>query len=749
MYLNAMTNPRLICRSHRTLFISFALVVLPNFTILTGADLPPAPPSDRILSSDELFSYLDPSWSLKYRIFPMGRNTEREEGLQELAEALKEACNEHYYFQWQNFKIRFDGYVRLYPDALARHRDQAALHQSLYPPETNWRLPFQNLKGNEVTAYELRHLARQQKSLDMTMMYFLEQEQKGNLDYFVRQVADLNQAFLEGEYDDDGNGIYEVYRAGRRIHNWLFNHHAYLSTPQYRWSDQLLLVRTFLHHGAQLAERTKGYRAGNHHTKGLVALFEIAASFSMFAVSDLWMRQAMDGLLEHMNKEVNPDGFQFERSVHYHMGDLENYIRVYQLARLNHITLPEEYTRTLRSMCDALYKMMKPDMTLPVEQDDTDASYLEYNDGRSVFTVATALFGSPEYAFFSRENIPADFYWLFHDDHLRNLNSITSVKPTLGSLSLPETGYYVMRNGWDISSSYMIVSAGLSEVKPDHQHGDMLGVYAFAGGHTILPNYQVNYNTSDYPIWKNSWVKNVAIVDSIPQARGWRSNRGGSGFGKWRFIPKPEVEIFLTDSSYDYLWGGHNGYDSIGVQYNREILFLKEGFWIIRDHFRSSAPHIYQQIWQGDFQVVDDRYITRRFGDPDMTLHILQLNPVEYQVSIGAHRHKKNVLVSHAGNTHFCFTTLVAVSPSSQLLDWDHESIRIPGIEDWQLSFTPGTKYQLGGPHSVEGDLLVDHDGAEFWILGTRKIDGKTVEGSTNGTPAVYINEMGDVARLH
>ncbi|MFC1619550.1 heparinase II/III family protein [Candidatus Neomarinimicrobiota bacterium] len=739
----------LICRSQSTLFVLIALAVLPVTAKSAETDRAIMPPADRILDMNELMSYLDSEWSRAHDLPTIDSNMDSTQVLQVLARALQDACNEYFYFQWKNFETRFDNYVRVYPDAINRHRDLAALHQSLYPPETQWKLPFRNLRGNEVTAYELRHLARQQKSLDMTLMYFLDEEQDGNLDYFVRQVADLNQAFIDGEYDDEGNGIYEFYRAGRRIHNWLFNHHAYLSSPGYGWSEQLLLVRTFLHHGAQLAERTKRYRPGNHHTKGLVALFEIAASFPMFAVSETWKQQAVKGLLEHMDKEVNPDGFQFERSVHYHVGDLENYIRVYQLARLNHIPLPQVYTETLQSMFDALYKMVTPEMTLPVQQDDTDTPYEEDNDGQSVFTVATALFGLPEYAYFSKGYIPRPYYWLFRADQLRNLISIDPIAPTIGSLSLPETGYYVMRNGWDPGSCYLIVSAGLSEAKPDHQHGDMLGIYAFAGGHTILPNYQVSYNTPDYPTWKNSWVKNVAIVDSIPQARGWKSNRGGSGFGKWQYLPDPKVEAFLTESSYDYLWGGHNGYDSLGVKYDREILFLKDGFWIVRDHFRSNAPHTYQQIWQGDFKVVDDQYFIRDFSDPDMTLHILQLVPTEYQVSMGAHRQKQNLLVSHTGDSSFSFTTLIAVTPSAVKLNRDRKGIRILGMEEWQLTYSPGTHFRFGDRYVAEGDLLIEHEGEEFWILGATSINGKTQRIADDGSSAVYINSRGRTTRLH
>lgn len=92
---------------------------------------------------------------------------------------------------------------------------------------------------------------------------------------------------------------------------------------------------------------------------------------------------------------------------------------------------------------------------------------------------------------------------------------------------------------------------------------------------------------ADFRFWKNSWVKNVALVDSIPQGQGWTPNRGGSGFGKWAMLPQPEVIEWKTSDQYDYFLGSHNGYESLGVNYFREVLFIKEGFWIIRDHFQS------------------------------------------------------------------------------------------------------------------------------------------------------------------
>lgn len=67
------------------------------------------------------------------------------------------------------------------------------------------------------------------------------------------------------------------------------------------------------------------YRPGNHQTRGMSALAMLSILFRDFNGPDLWYQRSISILEEHLSKEVNPDGFQFERSVHYHMGDIENY----------------------------------------------------------------------------------------------------------------------------------------------------------------------------------------------------------------------------------------------------------------------------------------------------------------------------------------------------------------------------------------------------------------------------------------
>jgi len=625
-----------------------------------------------------------PDLQKTYRLRDAGKT---DQAIRLLIAYLKQQSADRYYFNWKNFHQRFEQYRRQYPQKRQRHFNLATKQMTTYPPETNWILPFKNLKGKNVTAYELRHLARQQKSFDMALAFYYLDEDEKYLDYWVRQVADLNRAFSEGKYDDAGNAVYESFRAGKRIHNWLFCHHAYLASDKYDWQSQLLLIRTLLHHGAQLQKRTKKYRSGNHHTKGLVALFEIAVVFSDFEIFDAWRKQALHGLSQHLQQEVNPDGFQFERSVHYHIGDIDNYFRVYQLAKLNHVALPEIFEIQFRKMFDALVQLAQPNRRLPVLQDDTDSPYAENNQIDDAMTIGALVFGDPVFRYFSGDEIPADVYWLLRLENFENIGKLKAMKPNFGSVALKQTGYYCMRNGWDKNDCYLTISAGLSKKKPDHQHGDMLGIVAYANGHEILPNYQVKYKEKDFRFWKNSWVKNVALVDSIPQGQGWIPNRGGSGFGKWANLPQPEVIEWKTSEQCDYFLGAHNGYDSLGVNYFREVLFIKDGFWIVRDHFKSETQHDYQQVWQGHYSIKNNNHAYSMFADDGTGLQIVQLGGAADHVTKGTFRSKGNVVFQRNGQKDFVFTTLLYPFRENKLIEIDSfEAQQKLDIGSWRIS---------------------------------------------------------------
>ncbi|MBC8374618.1 MAG: heparinase II/III family protein [FCB group bacterium] len=620
-------------------------------------------PSDSVL----LFS-LSPGIADLSKVYSARDRGQYDRAIELLAIYFKETAKTRYYFSWEDFQQKYTEYFENYQGREEYHRQNSAYFKDRYAPDTQWELPFKNLRGDDVTAYCLRHIARQSKHPDMVMMYFAKPGESENLKYWTDQMADLNQAFTIGAYDDGGNAVYEVFRAGKRTHHWLFGHHAYLSTHEYNSADQVETMRTFLHTAAQLAERGKKVRHGNHHTRGMVALFEIAATYREFDQSEAWLRLAIDGLTWHLENEINPDGFQFERTIHYHMSDIENFLRVWQMAKRGNIELPEVYTEQFRKMFDALLILGQPDRKLPVLQDDTDALHAEVNEMSGVMALGTILYNDSRYAYFVDEGVSPLFYWLLDDEELNTLESTLHIAPDMGSAALESTGYYVMRNGWDLDDEYMVITAGLSDTKPDHQHADMLGLVAYAHGNEILPNYQVKYNKPDFQYWKNSWVKNVALIDSIPQAQKWKGNSGGSGFGKWLDLPEPQVNTSVFGDDIDYFCGSHNGYKSLNISYQREVLFVKDGFWLVSDYFENpdGLQHGYQQLWQGKYLPSDPKTVTASFENGS-TFEIQSLDNADCEWVFGSYKNKGSVIrLETSASKAYRMTSLLIPAASGQ-----------------------------------------------------------------------------------
>lgn len=612
-------------------------------------------------------------------------NGNKEVVLKKIANYFSARMSERYFHDWRNFARRFNEYKSEYPEKLYEHERRANEHLQLFNANTAWRLPSIGKDGSEITAYKLRHLARQHKAMDIVMLFFIQDKNSELLKYLVEQVNSLAGSYKDGDYDKEGNAIFESFRAGYRIYNWLYVYNTLLASQRFSWRDQLTYIKTFYYHADELKKETIKFRYGNHHTKGLVALVLTSILFPEFDNSKDNLDKSLQLLTEHILKEIKPDGFQFERSIHYHKGDIDNYFYVYKLAKINNIELPDEYVERYKMMFNALTQLAMPNKKLPVLQDDTDEPWAELNNMSSPMTIGAILFDDPKMKYFTTGKIPSKYYWLFREEESNKFLSMESTRPNYNSVALKDIGYYTMRNGWDTESNYSIISAGLSDRKPDHQHGDMLGLYAYANDQVILPNYQVRYYLHDYSFFKNSFVKNVALVDSMPQGLEWKGNRGGSGFGKFNKLPNPKTILWETNDKYDFFIGSHDGYSEQGVEYYRTIIFFKDGFWIVKDKFISDGHHNYQQIWQGSYTQQDSNHLLSTFPNGS-GLSIVQLEKGNYLNSFDSFRGKNNAVVASKHKGNFNFTTLLYPFAHFEERLSHTDQLEFPFRGSWQIN---------------------------------------------------------------
>lgn len=674
-------------------------------------------PSTQIISNDNLSEYLKPE--VKKILGKNGKIS-----TSELAKYFRDKFSERYFFNWKNVNKRFQEYKIIYPKVQKEHEERALDHMSKYAGTTQWKLPFNYLFGEAVNAYALRHLARQHKMVDIALYYFYDDKDSKYIEYFKNQQQSLNKALETGKYEkiEDGNGVYEAFRSGYRILNWLQIHNMFLGEDAYNDQSQLQTIATLLQHGAHLYQTNPHFVSGNHQTRGVSALAMVSILLRDFVDTDIWYQHAMELLEEHLSKEINNDGFQFERTVHYHMSDIGNYYYVYQLAQQSNIEVSDFWKNRLKSLFKTLIKIAYPDKSAPVLSDDTDIPWAEKNDISGALTLGYLLFNNPEMGYFANNHVEAKMYWYLNAQQLTMLDSIKAKKPEFKSLHFPETGYYIMRDGWKANDKMMIISASVDSLKPDHQHGDILGVQAMANGKVILPNYQVRYYLKDLELFKNSLTKNVALVDNELQGKQYTSNKGGSGFGKFKELPKPKVLKWESNNDFDVFVGTHNGFENIGAKYSRQVIYLKNDFWIVKDNFKSNKKHNYKQVWQGHYSAENKPNLLRATFDDGSGLDIYQLCKID-SVKIDGKRGKEWAVVSKKNQSEFSFITVVFPFKSfDKRID---ENQKVTTLKDWKLNSS------IWKPDNNEAISLTKEDTSIFFSVKSLQFKNITITFNT------------------
>ena len=681
-------------------------------------------PSKKIIESSNLSNYLtkDVQKQLKVKV------TISEA---ELASYFRTKFSKRYFFNWENFDTRFKAYNKIYPEKEASHTNRALDHIHKFADSTQWVLPFNYLNGESVNAYALRHLARQHKMVDIAYYYHYQQKDSQYISYFTNQLKSLNTALELGEYEkiEDGNGVYEAFRSGYRVLNWLQIHNMFLGEEAYSDEDQLRTIATLLQHASYLYERNQVFHAGNHQTRGLSALAMISILLRDFEDADIWYQHSMKLLEEHLVKEINDDGFQFERSVHYHLSDIGNYYFVYQLAKISKMPVGDFWEEKLKSLFTTLTKISYPDKSAPVLQDDTDNPWSEKNNISGGLTLGYLLFEDPNFGYFASNEVQAKMYWYLNENQLNLLETIKSKQPTMKSVEFPTTGYYIQREGWEKNDKMLIISAGLDADKPDHQHGDMLGVQAMANGKVVLPNYQVRYSLKDYGFFKNSMVKNVALVDNELQGKQYTSNQGGSGFGKFLELPNPKVIAWNTSENNDVFVGTHDGFENVGVKYSRQVINVKNDFWIVKDNFKSEENHNYKQVWQGHYSTENSPNLIRSTFDDAEGFDIFQLNKIDTVQNSGK-RGKQWSVVSKKNIAKFSFLTVLF--PYKGYSNRIHELEDNPALKGWKINNSNWS--------SNEKDVISISKEHESYFFNVKNLKFKDITIHFSKATDVYLN---------
>jgi hypothetical protein len=377
--------------------------------------------------------------------------------------------------------------------------------------------------------------------------------------------------------------------------------HHFLHSPEFTPEFLLTMLTSMVEHARHLRRyytRHKSYfnvspNWGLMESNGLA---HMGILFPEFKEAMDWQVEAMSRFEEQIRMQVLPDGMQVERASGYHLVCTFCVLQILDLALRNGVRVSETYQKTAEAMIDWVMSVMKPHGIYPMLKDGDESDVFgarassglwedinnlnmleDANDLRWVLKTGARLFNRPDMLYVATHGQAGQ-------------------KPKLGSVALPDSGFCVMRTGWENDDLYAVFTCGELGVLDQncvHGNADALSLDVSGYGETLLIDPGRYLYDGPYRIWfKNTKAHNTVAVD------GQDSSELADG---WMFKTKAKSvrNCWATTDKFDYVDGQHDGFRRLPdpITHRRRVLFIKPFLWLVLDEFTAGARHVYDQYF--------------------------------------------------------------------------------------------------------------------------------------------------------
>jgi hypothetical protein len=354
-----------------------------------------------------------------------------------------------------------------------------------------------------------------------------------------------------------------------------------------------------------------GERSSNWTTAETKALFTAGMLFPEFAEAARWKQLGKERMWNELQKQVYPDGVQWELAPGYGAGVLSQFRTVQEIAALNGESMLEEYTARLEGMYH--YFMYS----------SVAGRYAAFGDSGHGDARAVLRNGARDFPH------RKDFLWLASSGE-------QGEAPTELASAFPYAGQYVMRSGWSDDDRFMIVDAGPYGIA--HQHEDNLSFELFAYGDYLITDpgsYRYNYDSPWRQFMVSTLAHNTVVVDHQGQNR--RIQR------ELHVTDEPLPHWFEPGEGLTTFRGtygaGYGPKAELRVAHTRTVLFVWGEYWVIIDRLvpEDEAEHLYEALFMlaAPEAAVEGNLITTRREGPNLVIAAAQQDRGIVEVTVG------------------------------------------------------------------------------------------------------------------
>jgi hypothetical protein len=418
---------------------------------------------------------------------------------------------------------------------------------------------------------------------------------------------------------------------------WLWGLHFFRESPRLTAEVFSRALKYLYLHARHLETYLSTYFSPNTHLTGeALGLFYLGLMLPEFHRARHWRALGWKILIDELDRHVRPDGVYFEQASYYHRYTTDFYMHLLALMRRNGWPRETYLEEKLTSLLDHLMHLIRPDGTTPLVGDDDGGRLVkldgrEADDFRAVLATGAALFGRGDYKHVAGE-AAEETLWLLGPEGVREFDRVPCGMPTHLSLAFTDGGYYLLRDGWERRSNYLLIDCGPhGALGCGHAHADALSFELVAGGASWLVDPGTYTYTGDAGLrdkFRSTAAHNTATVDG-------QSQSVPAGPFSWGRVARASEREFITGKNFDYFVGEHDGYQRLDdpVTHARSVLFVKAdealampGYVVVRDSFAARAAHNYALHYHFDSDCrllasYRDRLRVTRTGGDELLLH--------------------------------------------------------------------------------------------------------------------------------
>jgi Heparinase II/III N-terminus/Heparinase II/III-like protein len=332
----------------------------------------------------------------------------------------------------------------------------------------------------------------------------------------------------------------------------------------------------------------------NHYFSDVIGLLWLGIMLPELRDASEWRQFSFREMLRQMDKQVLPDGADFESSTGYHRYILELLLYSFLLCRRNDIEIPDRYWQKLRKMLEYVRGYLRPDGLAPLIGDSdsgqvTPMRHRAANDHTYLLSLGAVAFNDSSFKLRAAE-APDELLWLFGEEGLSAFESLPESTEVPGSISFPDAGLHIMRHD-DLYLSLNTSHAGING-RGSHGHNDALSVEVAACGRTFIVDPGTFVYTGDLSSrhkFRSTAYHSTVQVDAIEQSTIDLNAPFVIGDEA-----RPTLLFWKTGQESDTVAAEHHGYKRLQspLTHRRTIIFNKpERCWLVNDEFVGDGEH--------------------------------------------------------------------------------------------------------------------------------------------------------------